>query len=115
MAVTAGGAVVEINEIYGGSDCAIDTSCAEPDLEVGLCSVTGISFEPPLDSLDGHILYFNEDDFDITERAWNFMSRYQTPPPAPIPLFGAPILLVGLVASGAATLCRHRRKRDSEH
>lgn len=29
----SGGAVVEINEIYGGSDCAIDTSCAEPDLE----------------------------------------------------------------------------------
>ena len=106
----SGGAVVEINEIYGGSDCAIDTSCAEPDLEIGLCSVTGISFAPPLDNLDGHILYFNEDDFDITERAWDFMSRYQTPPPPPIPLFGAPILLVGLVASGAAMLYRHRRK-----
>ena len=104
----SGGDPVEINETHGGADCAIDTSCGEPGVEVGLCSVIGITFTPPLDYLDGHVLYFNEDGFDLTLRAWDFMSRYRIIPHS-IPLSGSPILFVGLVAAGAATLYRRRR------
>jgi polyhydroxybutyrate depolymerase len=106
----SGGAAVEIDETYGGSDCAIDTSCGSAGIEVGLCSVTGSAFPPPLNIFSGHILYINDDAFDITQRSWDFMSRYSIPPLA-IPALGAPFLLIGaLAATGAAFLYRRRRK-----
>jgi polyhydroxybutyrate depolymerase len=72
------GPPAELTETYGGSDCVIDTSCAEPGVEVGLCSVTGSSFDPPFDPFNGHILYINDDAFDITQRSWDFMKVHQT-------------------------------------
>lgn len=105
------GVPLEVSETYGGSDCALDTSCGEPGLEVGLCGVTGSSFDPPLDPFNGHLLYFNDDDFDISQRAWDFMSRYSTTAAAPnVPVLGAPLLLGGaLAAAGVAALRRPRR------
>jgi polyhydroxybutyrate depolymerase len=109
----SGGAAVEINEIYGGSNCAIDTSCGAAGIEVGLCSVTGSTFAPPLNIFDGHILYFNDDAVDITQRSWDFMSRYSLSAPQAIPALGAPFLLIGaLIATGVAFAYRRRRRGE---
>jgi polyhydroxybutyrate depolymerase len=103
------GIAPEVSEIYGGSDCSIDTSCTEVGVEVGLCSVTGSTFDPPLDVFNGHLLYFNDDAFDISERAWDFMQVHQTSAP-PLPLLGAPVLVgVALAAAGGILLRRGRK------
>ena len=103
---------MEVNETYGGSDCALDTSCGEPGLEVGLCSVTGSSFDPPLDPFNGHLLYFNEDAFDISQRAWDFMSRYSTTAVVPsVPVLGTPLLLGAALAAGGVAALRRNRTR----
>lgn len=102
----SGGAAVEIAETYGGSDCAIDTSCGEADVEVGLCSVTGSVLPPPFDVFNGHILYINDDDFAVSERAWDFMSRYgastAVPSVGPVGL----VVTVGLLVAVASRLGR---------
>lgn len=103
------GAPVEVSETYGGSDCAIDTSCSEAGVEVGLCSVTGSDFDPPLDPFNGHILYVNDDDFDITERAWDFMRVHRTVA-LTVPILTAPLLLAGaLIGAAGAVLAGCRR------
>ncbi len=98
------GAAAEVNETYGGSDCAIDTSCGGPDIAVGLCSVTGSAFDPPFDVFDGHILYINDDAFDVSQRAWDFMSG-ATPPIVPaLHAFHVLLLAAALALSGAMAL-----------
>lgn len=92
-----GGAPPEIDEVHGGSDCSIDTSCSEAGVEVGLCSVTGSAFEPPLDVYSGHILYVNDDGFDISQRAWKFM-RVHSRIDYPVPALPAPFALAAGVA-----------------
>jgi len=101
-----GGAAPEVTETYGGSDCAIDTSCAEEGVEVGLCSVTGSDFDPPLDAFNGHILYVNDDAFDISQRAWEFMRVYATAE-YPIPALTGPLLVL---AAGAFVVVRAWRR-----
>ncbi len=98
------GAAAEVTEVYGGSDCAIDTSCGQPDIEVGICSVTGSTFDPPFDVFDGHILYINDDAFDVSQRAWDFMSG-ATPRIVPV-LHALHVLLLAaaLAVSGAMAL-----------
>jgi polyhydroxybutyrate depolymerase len=85
------GTAPEINETYGGSTCLIDTSCDTPVTAVGLCSVTGSTFSPPLNNFDGHLLYINDDNFPISQRAWDFMGTYGAPSTGPNPGFLSPI------------------------
>jgi polyhydroxybutyrate depolymerase len=108
----SGGDPAEINETYGGSDCVIDTSCGEAGVEVGLCSVRGSDFAPPLDVFNGHILYINDDGFNLSQRAWEFMSAYGTPAEFVVPVLGAPWLLAGALA-GAGGMLLERRRRSS--
>jgi polyhydroxybutyrate depolymerase len=111
----SGGTPVETTEIYGGSSCEIDTSCGEVGLEVGLCSVRGTAFGPPLEIFSGHILYINDDAFDLSQRAWEFMRDYRRTPFAPVPLSGgAWMLAIALAGMGALMLKSHRsRSSDS--
>ena len=103
------GVAPEVNESYGGSDCAIDTSCGGPDIAVGLCSVTGSTFDPPFDVFDGHILYINDDAFDVSQRAWDFMAG-ATPPIVPTLRVSHVVLLAATLAfSGAAALTYRSR------
>ena len=102
----------EINETYGTSDCVIDTSCGEAGVEVGLCSVDGSVFAPPLDVFNGHILYINNDGFNISERAWAFMSAYGTPAVFVVPVLGAPWLLAGAMAGLGGLLLERKRRRN---
>jgi len=96
----AAGPAPETSETYGGSDCQIDTSCSEAGVEVGLCSVTGSVFpDPPLNAFSGHILYINDDAFDISQRAWDFMRMHRRPVSA-VPAVGVPALLAGVLAAG---------------
>jgi polyhydroxybutyrate depolymerase len=73
---------LELEEALGESRCDADTSCAA-GVEVGLCSVLSTSVIP---GAQGHILYLNED-FDVSARAWAFLSRFSLPA-APPPLAG---------------------------
>lgn len=59
----------------GRSRCEIDTRCAN-GVAVGLCSVTAQAF--PGTTVDGHILYWN-DDFVLAEVAWQFFSQFRLP------------------------------------
>lgn len=103
------GASPEISEIYGTANCAIDTSCSEAGVEVGLCSVTGITFAPPLDVFDGHILYLNTEGVDLTQRAWDFMRVHRTVPFV-VPLSGSIWLLGGSLSGVGALLLAWRRR-----
>jgi polyhydroxybutyrate depolymerase len=76
---------LELEEVLGESRCDADTSCAA-GVEVGLCSVLSTSDIP---GAEGHILYIN-DDFDVSARAWDFLSRFSLP--------GTPAALPSLVA-----------------
>ncbi len=106
-----GGTPIETSETYGGSSCVIDTSCTETGVEVGLCSIDGSAFAPPLDIYNGHILYINDDSFDISQRAWDFMQGHRTVPFASVPLSGAAWLLaVALAGMGALMLKSHRSR-----
>jgi polyhydroxybutyrate depolymerase len=71
---------MEFGAISGGSSCSIDTSCSA-GVEVGLCSI--LSTDP---IVPGHILYLN-DDWELSELAWDFLSRFTLPeatgPPLP--------------------------------
>lgn len=95
----------------GTAFCDVDTSCAGA-VSVGLCSVTGIDFPPPLNIFNGHVLYSNVDGVNLADKMWEF---FQTgtiagdPPPA-VPASGAlPVLalVIGLGALGGR-LARHR-------
>jgi polyhydroxybutyrate depolymerase len=104
------GAPAEVTEAYGGSDCVIDTSCGEAGVEVGLCSVTGRNFDPPLDAYNGHILYLNEDNFAISQRAWQFMRVHRTVGLG-VPALSPPFLMAGALAiAGSLGLARRRRR-----
>ncbi len=97
------GTPVEVTETYGGSDCAIDTSCVDAGVEVGLCSVRGSELDPPFEGFNGHILYINDDNFYISRRAWDFMRVQIVPEPA------APILAVSALTVLALLRGRNRQ------
>lgn len=59
----------------GRSRCEIDTGCSG-GVAVGLCSVTARAF--PGTTVDGHILYWN-DDFVLAEVVWQFFSQFRLP------------------------------------
>jgi hypothetical protein len=87
----------------GLSYCDVDLSCGA-STQVGLCSIRGIPFDPPLDDVSGHILYFNEDGIVMADVIWQFfqtgsLASFDTGPP-PIPVGGW--LLPGLIAAGVA-------------
>lgn len=66
---------------YGVARCETFSSC-NGGVDVGLCSVVAHAF--PGVPFDGHVLYLN-DQIDIAEEAWRFLSRFSlptTPPPA---------------------------------
>lgn len=65
----------DVLDSRGQSRCEYVTHCAN-DVQVGLCSVTARAF--PGQFFDGHILYLN-DDYDLAEVAWNFLSRFELP------------------------------------
>lgn len=94
----------EIVEVTGGSDCVIDTSCAE-GVETGLCSVDSRSF--PGTFFEGHILYAN-DDIDVARTAWDFLSRFPVPEPSLGLLQAAGLGGVALLRARAA----RRGRRD---
>jgi len=100
----------EIQETYGGSDCVVDTSCSD-GVEVGLCSIRGASFAPPLNIYNGHILYFNLDGVVLADRAWTFLSAFSLPVvevPVAGPL-GWAVLGAGLAGAGFVMLRRKKR------
>jgi polyhydroxybutyrate depolymerase len=78
----------------GGSFCDVYQQCAD-GVEVGLCSVQG-----------PHNVYSNDDDLDVAELGWSFMSRFARsgstggsggtpdPPPASIGQPGRPTLVL---------------------
>lgn len=103
------GAPVETTETYGGSDCAIDTSCTETGVEVGLCSVRGSALAPPFDVFSGHILYVNDDSFDISQRAWEFMRVHSTQASVAVPMTGPAWVLGTALAAMGALMLRMRR------
>lgn len=103
------GAPAELTETYGGSDCTIDTSCSEAGVEVGLCSVTGSDLDPPLDIYSGHILYINDDDFSLSQRAWAFM-RVHRSVGLGVPAVSPPFLLGGVLAIVAGFGLTRRRR-----
>jgi hypothetical protein len=59
---------------------------------VGLCSITGSTLAPPLDAFNGHLLYINDDGFNISQRAWDFMSTYSLFVPGILPGVLVPIM-----------------------
>jgi polyhydroxybutyrate depolymerase len=83
----------EVVEVTGGTDCTIDTSCAD-GVETGLCSVDSTSF--PGTPFEGHILYEN-DDIDVSRTAWDFLSRFTLPEPSLAALQAASLAVVALL------------------
>jgi polyhydroxybutyrate depolymerase len=63
---------MEFGEISGESACFIDTSCSA-GVEAGLCAILSTDT-----IIGGHILYLN-DDFDLSDVAWSFLSRFALP------------------------------------
>jgi polyhydroxybutyrate depolymerase len=70
-----GSGAPEVRDERGKSYCEYHTACAN-GIQVGLCSVTARAF--PGAFFDGHILYLN-DDYNLAEVAWNFMSQFTLP------------------------------------
>ena len=60
--------------VLGGSACEAYTSCAS-GVEVELCSILASD----IGIFAGHILYFNEDDLNLAEIAWAFLSQFTLP------------------------------------
>jgi polyhydroxybutyrate depolymerase len=105
-----GGAAPEEHVELGGSYCDVDTSCAGAT-QVGLCSIRGTAFAPPLDIYSGHILYINDDQVVIPNEIWKFFqhgSLTATAVPG-LPPGAAVLVAAGLAGAGAAAL---RRRRD---
>ncbi len=88
----------EVVDVTNGTDCTIDTSCAD-GVETGLCSVDSTSFSGT--PFEGHILYQN-DDIDVARTAWDFMSRFTLPEPSLATLHAVSLVVV-------APLTRRRR------
>jgi polyhydroxybutyrate depolymerase len=65
----------EVRDERGKSYCEYHTKCAN-GVQVGLCSVTARAF--PNTFFDGHVLYLN-DDYNLAEVAWNFLSQFTLP------------------------------------
>lgn len=117
---SCGGAAPEEHVYMGESYCDVDTSCGS-GTEIGLCSIRGSAFPPPLDPFSGHILYLNDDSINMADVIWEFfqsgsLASFDTgPPPVPtVPAAGpaARLVLACLVAaSGALALARRRRRR----
>ena len=88
--------------VYGGSFCEVDTSCGS-GTQVGLCSLRGSDFDPPLNVFNGHILYVNDDDVSIPDLAWRFFQTGSIATGIPALGPGGLALLVGaLLATGVA-------------
>ena len=71
---SCGPEATETLDQYGDSSCDIDESCAG-NVEVGLCSITGS------DTFAGHVLYFNDDNVDLAQIAWDFFQPSTTTAP----------------------------------
>jgi len=104
-----GPAPLEEHLDIGGSYCDVDTSCAD-GVSVGLCSIRGIAFDPPLDIYSGHLIYLNEDGIAMPDLIWTF---FQTGglAPAPVPGVGGAVLaalVASLAAAGALAMGRRR-------
>ena len=93
----------EENPTFGGSYCEVDTSCGS-STQVGLCSLRGSVFDPPLDIFNGHILYTNDDDVSIADLSWKFFQTGSLKnPSSAIPSLGPGglALLAGLLLASA--------------
>jgi polyhydroxybutyrate depolymerase len=88
-----GAATPDVLVESGQSRCETYSAC-QNGVQVGLCSVVARAF-PNLPTISGHILYLN-DDFNLAQVAWGFLSQFQLPPSVPAPLGG--------LISGEATL-----------
>jgi hypothetical protein len=77
-------------------------------VQVGFCSVLGSYVAPPADTINGHLLYLDEDAFDISQRAWDFMRVHATAA-SNVPAV-APWLLGAALASAAALALRRTRQ-----
>jgi polyhydroxybutyrate depolymerase len=86
----------------GQSRCETYTACRN-GVQAGLCSVVARAL-PNLPTVSGHILYLN-DDFNLAQVAWSFLSQFQLPPSVPAPLGG--------LISGEATLRLKRNGRTT--
>jgi len=106
-----GGAAPEEHVEIGGSYCDVDTSCAG-GTQVGLCSIRGTAFPPPLDIFSGHILYINDDQIEIPNLIWKFFGQGSLGP-GPVPALrpGAWLLLAAGLAGAGAVALRRRRSR----
>ncbi len=102
-----GSGALEVHEVYGGSDCQVDTSCSG-DVEVGLCSVRGSVMPPPYANVSGHLLYYNDDAMVLADRAWAFFDQFALPAPM-VPVAGPlgwGLLGLGLTSAGVLMLRR---------
>ncbi|HXJ34837.1 MAG TPA: PHB depolymerase family esterase [Candidatus Eisenbacteria bacterium] len=102
----------EVHIAQGNSYCDTDTSCAD-GVQVGLCSITAQAF--PGQFYDGHILYLNPD-YNLAVLAWDFMSQFTLPPPAPevpaLPLAWWPVAAGALLAAATRVYSTSRKSRS---
>lgn len=95
---------------FGGSYCDVDLSCTD-DVQVGLCSIRGTAFAPPLDQFSGHILYINDDGVILADVIWQFFTEGSVAPPTVPGLApGALVALVGVLALAGGGLAKRRRR-----
>lgn len=87
-------------EVLGASRCETYTQC-DAGVETRLCSITARSFGGSF--FDGHVLYLN-DDFDLTQSIWDFLSRFTLPDPPAQAMVGGTGLLRAARVKGKATL-----------
>lgn len=109
-----GAAAPEEHLYMGQSYCDVDLSCGS-GTQVGLCSVYGTAFGPPLEDVSGHVLYINDDGIVFADVIWQFfqsgsLASFDTgPPPVPqVPAMGVGTSIsLGLVLTvlGAGALC----------
>jgi polyhydroxybutyrate depolymerase len=94
---------------FGGSYCDVDLTCAA-NTQVGLCSIRGTAFDPPLDIFSGHVLYFNDDALALADTIWQFFTEGSLAP-APVPSLApaAMLALAGGLAAVGAVLRKRRR------
>lgn len=87
------GAQPDVTQAYGQSRCETYTQCTA-GVEARLCSIDAESFGGS--PFDGHILYANHHEIDLTQVIWDFVSRFTLPdPPAKDVLSGAGLLRSG--------------------
>jgi poly(3-hydroxybutyrate) depolymerase len=87
------------------SECEQYNQC-DNEVKVELCSVTGVADLPSL----GHILYFNTDDIDLSQRAWDFMAAFSLDGPTPVPALpsGRWMLVLSMIWAATSTLTGKR-------